>query len=381
VTAATGPARRESAAPLLAARSVALYALSLHAAASALLAWTPAPAGALVLCAAGLAVALLLGETVGGAVDLGMEGTSRLRLRITTGAAYGGLVVLALTAAVGTGDPRLLGQVSLLFTLLQAALLLLVDFGRTHAGPLANALVLVLMAALRGGVVAAAAVTGGLALLGFFLALDHAARVLQAYPRGRAALLGATLRRAAAALSPIVLGLAVLFVLFPPPPYARVRFSLAEGPPRDEDVAAAYRRLIALALVGGALVFGAVRLLRRDRAERAPLEEALPVERGREEALAEPPPPERRAYRGARGRIVRAYVDVLGRAREAGFRRRPSHTPEELAAALPAPAAPLSELTGLFLRARYGPDEPSEEQALAAEKAARSVAIALGRVR
>src|SRR4029077_11967864 len=132
-------------------------------------------------------------------------------------------------------------------------------------------------------------VTGGLALLGFFLALDHAARVLQAYPASRADLLGPTLRRATPTLGPIVVSWVLSFILLPPAPYARVRFGTGAGGPRDEEVAAAYRRLVALALAGSALVFGVVRLLRRDRAERAPLEEVLAVERGAEEPLPAPP--------------------------------------------------------------------------------------------
>jgi hypothetical protein len=371
-------ARADAALPLLAARSVALYAFSLLAVAGALLAWAPGEAGLLAFAAAGLAAALVIGEAAGGIFDAGVERTGRLRLRVTTGAAYGGLVVLALTAAVGSGDPRVLRNVAVLFTLLQAALLLLVDLGRTHVAPVANALLLVVVAALHGGTIAAVSVTGALALLGAFLALDHAARVLQAYPRSRGALLGPTLGRAAATLAPVVLGLSLVFVLFPAPPYSRVRFTIANRA-QDEEVAAAYRRLVALALVGSALVFGVVRLLRRDRGKAAPLEETLAVERGVEEPLPETTPSVRREYRGRRGRIVRAYVDVLGRARSSGFRARPSQTPLDLAALLPVPAGPLATLTGLFVGARYGPDEPSEEQAVAAEHAAREVAAALRR--
>jgi Domain of unknown function (DUF4129) len=366
-------------APLLAARSVALYALSLQAAAGALLAWTAGGGGTLALAAVGLAIASILGESLGGTVDAGLEKTSRLRLRVTASAAYGGLVVIALTAAVGTGEARLLGQEALIFTLLQAAFLLLADLGRTHVGPVANALVLVVLAALRGGVVASAAVVGGLGLLGLFLALDHAARVLQAYPAGRADLLGATLRRATASLAPIVVGLTILFALFPPAPFARVRFAPAAPGARDEEVAAAYRRLIVFALAGSALVFGVVRLVRRDRGARSPLEEALPLEKGAEEVLPEPPPIARREYPGRRGRIVRAYVNVLARAGEAGLRLRPSETPRDIAGRLAAPAGPLAALTELFVGARYGPDEPSEEQAVAAEHAGRVVAAGLVR--
>ena len=365
--------------PILAARSVALYALSLHAAASALMAWTAGGAGMLALAAAILALALIIGESLGGMVDVGLEGTSRLRLRVTVAAAYAGLVILALTTAVGTGEARLLGLEALTFTVLQAAFLLLVDLGRTHLGPVANALVLVALASLRGGVVAAAAVTGGLALLGFFLALDHSARVLQAYPAGRADLLGATVRRAAASLAPIVVGLTILFVLSPPAPLPRIRFAVTAPRMMDDEVAAAYRRLVALVLAGSGLVFGTVRLLRRDRDTRPPLEEALPLERGAEEPLREPPPPARRDYRGRRGRIVRAYVDVLARARETGFRSRPSLTPRDIAAHFPAPAGPMGTLTDLFVGARYGPDEPSEEQARTAERAGQAIAVGLGK--
>lgn len=375
------PPAGDAAVPLLAARSVALYALSLHAVASGLLAWRGGEAGLLVLCAAGLAVALIAGELLGGVVDIGLEGTSRLRFRVIAGAAYGGFVVFALTLAVGSGNPRVLAMEATLFSVFQAAFLLLVDLGRTRLGPIANALVLVVLASLRGGVVAAAAVTGSLALLGLFLALDHAARVLQAYPAGRADLLRPTLRRAAASLAPIVAGLVVFFILLPPPPYARIRFATGAHGPRDEEVAAAYRRLVALALTGSALVFGVVRLLRRDRGERAPLEDVLAVERGVEEPLVEAAAPTRRGYHGRRGRIVRAYVDVLARAREAGFRWRPSHTARDIAAQLPAPAAPLAVLTDLFVGARYGPDEPSEEQTRAAERAGQAIAAGLAEQR
>lgn len=370
----------DAALPLLAARSVAVYALSLHAAASALLAWTPADARVLALVAAGLAVAQIVGESVSGAVEAGLEGTSRVRLRVTFAVTYGGFVVIALTAAVGSAEARLVGQEAMIFTILQAAFLLLADLARTHLGPVANAFVLVMLASLRGGLVAGVAVVGGLTLLGFFLALDHAARVLQAYPAGPAALLAATLRRAVTSLAPIVIGLTVLFILSPPAPLAQVRLPASFGR-RDEDVSAAYRRLVVFGLAGSGLIFAAVRLFKRDRGARSPLEEALPVEHGTEEPLPEPPPLVRPDYQGRRGRIVRAYVSVLARAREAGFRARPSQTPGDIAVLLPAPPGPLGTLTELFVGARYGPDEPSEAQAIAAERAGHAVAAGLGRAK
>ena len=76
---------------------------------------------------------------------------------------------------------------------------------------------------------------------------------------------------------------------------------------------------------------------------------------------------------------MRAYVGVLARARSAGFVWRPSQTPREIAAALPAPAGPTAALTDLFVEARYGPEEPSEQQALAAERAAGVIVAGLGK--
>jgi hypothetical protein len=372
--------RGDAALPILAARSVALYALSLHAAASALLAWTAVDSRLLLLCAAGLALALVLGESFGSMVDASLEAGIRLRLRVAVAAGYGSLVVLALTVAVGTAQARLIAQEAMFFTFLQAAFLLAADVGRTHLGPVANALALVVLASLRGGVVAAAAVTGSLALLGFFLALDHAARVLQAYPASRANLLGATLGRAAAALAPVVIGLTIFFALAPSAPVPGLRLPVTmRPPPKNEEMAAAFRQLVVFALTGGGLVFGVARFLRRDRGARSPLEEALPLERGAEEALPEPPPRARREYRGRRGRIVRAYVNMLARARDTGFILRPSQTARDIAAQLKAPAAPLGALTELFVGARYGPEEPSEEQALAAERTGRAIAAGLGK--
>jgi len=98
-----------------------------------------------------------------------------------------------------------------------------------------------------------------------------------------------------------------------------------------------------------------------------------------EEPLPEPPGVARPVYQGRRGRIVRAYVNVLARARQRGFPWRPSQTPADIAARLSAPAGPVGTLTELFVGARYGPDEPSEAQAAAAERAAQAVAASLGR--
>ena len=72
-------------------------------------------------------------------------------------------------------------------------------------------------------------------------------------------------------------------------------------------------------------------------------------------------------------------MDVLARARETGFRSRPSLTPRDIAAHFPAPAGPMGTLTDLFVGARYGPDEPSEEQARTAERAGQAIAVGLGK--
>jgi hypothetical protein len=166
-----------------------------------------------------------------------------------------------------------------------------------------------------------------------------------------------------------VLGLALFFALYPPAPYAHLPLADTDPATRSEQVAEAYRRLVLLAIAGGASVFLATRLFRRGPSEEPPREELVEPQRGQEETLPRPPK-RRRLYPGARGRIVRAYLRVLSQAPRFGLRLRASLTPGQIAAYLRHPAAAVATLTTLFLAARYGPDEPEETDAWAAEAAA-----------
>jgi hypothetical protein len=91
-----------------------------------------------------------------------------------------------------------------------------------------------------------------------------------------------------------------------------------------------------------------------------------------EEAL-EPDSFDDARYAPARGRVIRAYLRFLSRAREAGFRLEPHLTPREIQDRVRRPEDPIERLTGLFMDARYGPDEPGAETVRSAEAASRTV--------
>src|SRR5438093_7905473 len=112
-------------------------------------------------------------------------------------------------------EPVLAGRQAALFAALQPITLFLAQLGRSPLLVLQNALVLVVLAALRGGLVGAAAVVAYVALLGPFLAFDHGARMLAAFSGVRGSLVRAALWRAAALTSPVVIGALILFALAP----------------------------------------------------------------------------------------------------------------------------------------------------------------------
>jgi hypothetical protein len=56
-------------------------------------------------------------------------------------------------------------------------------------------------------------------------------------------------------------------------------------------------------------------------------------------------------------------------------------TPREIEGRVRRPEEPLEVLTGLFMDARYGPDEPGDESVHRAEVASRTVIESLGRRR
>lgn len=164
--------------------------------------------------------------------------------------------------------------------------------------------------------------------------------------------------------------MSAFFLASPPTPYALASAS-APAPVALKEIAGAYHLLTLLGILGGGGVYLLARLLRRFRRGEPPVAERVGARRVGEEVVALPKLSRPVAYPGARGRIVRAYVWFEARAARLAVRRRPSATPREFAAQVRAPAAPLHELTELFVRARYGPEEPSEGEAQAAERAAR----------
>ena len=146
------------------------------------------------------------------------------------------------------------------------------------------------------------------------------------------------------------------------------------------EVRRAYEWLTLVALAGGASVMLLVRWLRGGEGERPPLVEPAESRVEAEEAL-EPDAFEDARYAPARGRVIRAYLRFLTRAREAGFRLEPHLTPREIQDRVrKGPEDLIDRLTGLFMDARYGPDEPGADAVRSAE-AASTAACARLRVR
>jgi hypothetical protein len=91
------------------------------------------------------------------------------------------------------------------------------------------------------------------------------------------------------------------------------------------------------------------------------------------EELLEPRDPFDARYTPSRGRVIRAYLRFLARAREAGFRLERNLTPPEIQDRVRQPEDALATLTRLFMDARYGPDEPASQAVRQAEAAASEV--------
>lgn len=359
------------------ARTLAVHLLSVHAVVHAQLAWRARGPWDVADWAATLWAALLLGEWLGDRLDPLLEAVGRARLRALAVVGYTGL--LALAPPLVAADPSLVAREVALFSWIQPALLLAAGSERGRLGAAENALVLVVFAALRGGAVASLAVIGFVVLLAGLLALEHAGRTLAAYPKARPLTVRVPLRQAASLAVPVALVLAVVFTLLPPLPY-RAAVAMAPAPIAAADIVSAYQALTVLGLIGGAGIYAIARLLRRARRSgEAPLPETIEARPLGEEPVEEPEAEPAVAYRGRRGRVVRAYVSFLRGAARLAQRRRPSQTPAEYAAMLGQPADLLSRLTRLFVAARYGPDEPGEPEARDAERTAEAIVVALRR--
>jgi hypothetical protein len=276
--------------------------------------------------------------------------------------------------AVAVAAPRLAGQAASALALLQTVVLLVAEPLGVEVLALWGALVLTLVAALAGGLPALAGLTGFLALAAVFFALDHVLRRLATWPGTPAPAVRAVLADAllAVAAPAALLAAALLFLPEPSPVPLAARGPAVVGP----DVRRAYEWLTLVALAGGASVVFLVRWLRGGGGEGAPLLEPAESRVEAEEAIG-PETFEDARYAPARGRVIRAYLRFLSRAREAGFRLESHLTPREIQDRVRRPEELVDRLTGLFMDARYGPDEPGAEAVRSAEAVSTAVCAGL----
>ena len=184
------------------------------------------------------------------------------------------------------------------------------------------------MAALAGSLPGAVGLAGFLAVSGAFFALDHAARRLASWPRIPAPPVRLVLREASRLLAVPVVLLAATIAVLPSRPPEVVPQGRRPALTRPE-VQRVYLWLTLVVLVGTggtALVF---RWLRGRGDQAPPLVDAIETHVEAEEIL-EPESFESARYAPARGRVVRAYLRFLARAREAGFRLERHLTPGEI---------------------------------------------------
>ena len=353
---------------LAVARMVALYLLSLLAASGADLAWRSPDIRRLAAHAVTLGLAVGLGSLLPDALSATGAATLRARARLVA------LLFLPLPGllalAVAVAAPRLAAQAASALALLQVAVLLVAEALALEIMALWGALVLTLLSALAGGLPAVVGLAGFLPLAAAFFGLDHVLRRLAAWPGTPAPALRLVLADALRAVAvPAVLLVAALLLLPAPSPAA-----FGDGATRvlAPDVSRAYQWLTLMALAGGGAVTLLVRWLRGGESEGSPLVELAESRVEAEEPL-EPDSFDEGRYAPARGRVIRAYLQFLHRARAAGFRLESHLTPREIQDRVRRPEDLLSLLTGVFMDARYGPDEPGAEAVRSAETASRAV--------
>jgi hypothetical protein len=364
-----------------------LYLLSLDAVACAMLAWTDLGPLGLAGWAVALAAALGVGERLGDALA-SIEAKRRDRLAVFLGTLQLGVLVLALVLASARPTPgllRFLAEVLSGYQLLVLALARLTPHARSAV---AHSLALVALASLRGGPLGAWAASSALALVGLYVGLDHHARLLASHRLEESPHAARALGLSAALVLPVALavGLAVHAAApearpGPPPERADDTYRpLGEEPKRDLDTRA-LRSIVVTGLLGAVAVYFVGRWLVRSKSrEKAAIETPEPL-RGTLERIRPDARPSRALpeYPGRRGKIVRAYLGLLRGAGGSGFPRRPDETPTEFASALAEPSAPLAEATDVFVRARYGPFDLTDDDVQTAERSVAAVLDHLAR--
>jgi large conductance mechanosensitive channel len=313
-----------------------------NAVACALLAWTDAGLGAMLGWAAAIGVAHAIGERFGepfAAIDTKRRG----RMGVFLGTLQVSVLVIALVLAAASPTPGLLGFLVDVFAGYQLLVTVLLRLTTEPRGLVGQSLALTALACLRGGPLGAWAAASSLALAGVYVALDHHARLLAAHriddaPHARGALL-----RGAAVVLPVAVavGLGIYRVSplprpDPPPQTIGDAYKPVEDKPKRELDLRALRALVLSGLGGAVFVYFVGRwLVRSKKGERGVIEAPEPL-RGALERIREAPPASSKmpSYAGRRGRVVRAYLDLLRGADRAGFARRPDETAGEFAAAL-----------------------------------------------
>ncbi len=366
--------------------SAVLYLLVLDGVATAMLAWGQTTPLGLAGWAVALGVALGLGERAG--LELAsIEAKRRDKVAVFLGAIHVSVLVLALVLSVGSPTPYLLGFLTSVLSGYALLVLLLVRLTPHPRAVVGHSLALIALACLKGGPLAAWAASSALALTGLLVGLEHHVQLLAAHRVDDRPHAARALWRAALLALPVALVVGVAVHRFAPEEVVEETVVEEEGyvpleakEKRELDM----RALRVLVLTG---VFGAVGvyvvgrwIVRSKRGEPKSIETPEPL-KGAVERIR-PKPRESRSlpeYRGSRGRIVRAYLNILRGAERAGFPRRPSETPDEFAAALAEPREPLEDATGTFMRARYGAAPLSDQDVTRAETGADAVLAHLSR--
>jgi hypothetical protein len=354
------------------ARSAARYVLSALSSGMALLAWQTGVAGTVGTLAVLFAASAVAGPLAGAATASSSPGF-RERARLLGLLAFAGLATVGMTAALAAGPDRM-PRVVAAYAALQPLLVLFGDLARTQSVVAANALLLTLLTVAAGGPWAVAAVIGYLGVLPFLLAFDHAAHTLAAWPPPPGPVAPAVFRATARLAGPIVLGLALYFVVAPADLDLAARTAAGQDPDDAAAMVSVWRRLVLLGILGVGLLLPLVRLLRAGTASPTAVvgPELLDGTVVNEEIL--PAPPSTGAVdASARGRVVASYLRVLRALVRRGFDRRASQTPQAIARRAAPVSAELQDLTALFMDARYGPAEPTEDEARRAEDQARTL--------
>ena len=272
---------------------------------------------------------------------------SRLRTQLLMAVWVLYAMVLLLTLAQATAV-RLDGIQSSVHAVatFQLGFLIFAGGGHGYIGAHRNALVLICLSVLSGGVVASSAILGYVLLMMVWLIADRHLRW--------GASLASICRAALPLCAPTGAVLIATLVLFPPSTYEPLSRALPAQ--STGELLEEYLKLLTWVVAGFTILY----LLRRyfdfsgsDQATELEIDLIETVHAG-DDSRTRRQGGEHVDPTSFRARIVKLYVEFLRKLEHRGVRHRPDWTPSELAAQLPSPA---DELARIFARARYGPVE------------------------